>query len=81
MVGGKTNDDIFAANVRSKEKKKQVKKKKKKHTCSSIFDQPDCLQSRRGRTRKAQHTQTHTQEERLERRRGGDIGEEVYTPE
>ena len=29
MVGGKTNDDIFAANVRSKEKKKQVKKKKK----------------------------------------------------
>ena len=29
MVGGKTNDDIFAANVRSKEKKKQVKKKKR----------------------------------------------------
>ena len=77
MVGGKTNDDIFATNVRPKEKKKQVKQKKKKkkkekkHTCSSIFDQPGCLQSRRGEDSEST-TRTRRTHKRNDWRGGGE---------
>ena len=85
MVGGKTNDDIFATNVRPKEKKKQVKqkKKKRKETYLLFHLRPAGLpsESEGGGLGKHNTHKTHTQEERLERRRGDDIEEEVYTPE
>ena len=79
MVGGKTNDDIFATNVRPKEKKKQVKKQ----TYLLFHLRPAGLpsESEGGGLGKHNTHKTHTQEERLERRRGDDIEEEVYTPE
>ena len=65
MVGGKTNDDIFATNVRPKEKKKQVKqkKKKKKRNIPALPSSTSRAAFRvgGGRTRKAQHAQdAHT---------------------
>ena len=77
MVGGKTNDDIFAANVRSKEKKKQVKKE----TYLLFHLRPAGLpsESEGEDSESTTHTDAHTRGTVGEAE--GDIGEEVYTPE
>ena len=79
MVGGKTNDDIFATNVCSKEKEKASKKANIPVLPSSTSRA--AFRVGGGGLGKHNTHKTHTQEERLERRRGDDIEEEVYTPE